>query len=118
MTCEIRNLTRDTSLGCDIQLAASSRERRTGLLHHDRLNAGQGLWITPCEGVHTFFMKFPIDVVYLDRRHRVRKVVTELRPWRISLCLLAHSVLELPAGTALQTHTVGGDQLEVIERKA
>ena len=57
-------------------------------------------------------MKFPIDLVYLDRRHKVRKVRSAVPPWRLSACLPAHSVLELPAGTALSTGTQKGDQLE------
>jgi hypothetical protein len=56
-------------------------------------------------------MKFAIDVVYLDRNKRVRKVTPGLRPWRLSGCLPAHSVLELPAGTAAETGTQRGDQL-------
>lgn len=56
-------------------------------------------------------MKFAIDVVYLDRRLRVRKAVSELVPWRFSGCLPAHSVLELPAGTILRTGIVKGDEL-------
>ena len=74
---------------------------------------GDGLWIVPCESVHCFFMKFTIDVIYLDRKHRVKKVRPELAPWRISACLTAHSVLELPSGTIARTGTERGDQLEI-----
>ena len=114
---EVKNATRGTTLGSNILLASSSRERRTGLLKHSRLEEGHGLWIIPCEGVHTFFMKFAIDVLYLDRKHRVRKVVPDLQPWRLSLSLPAHSVLELPAGTASRSLTVAGDQLELVKRE-
>ena len=79
----------------------------------ERLEAGAGLWIVPCESVHTFFMKFPIDLVYLDRQRRVRKVRHAVPAWRMSACLSAHSVLELPAGTAQQTGTAVGDELEI-----
>ena len=79
----------------------------------ERLEAGAGLWIVPCESVHTFFMKFPIDLVYLDRQRRVRKVRHAVPAWRMSACLSAHSVLELPAGTAKQTGTAVGDELEI-----
>jgi uncharacterized membrane protein (UPF0127 family) len=58
-------------------------------------------------------MKFPIDLVYLDRRKRVRKIRHAVPPWRVSGCLMAHSVLELPAGTAIATRTQAGDQLAV-----
>ncbi len=94
-------------------MADSSAKRRTGLLKHERLDKGDGLWIVPCEAVHTFFMKFPIDLVYLDRQKRVRKVRHAVGPWRISGCLLAHSILELPAGTAVETGTKPGDQIVI-----
>ena len=94
-------------------MADTSAKRRIGLLRHERLDPGEGLWITPCESVHTFFMKFAIDLVYLNRKKRVRKVRHAVPPWRVSACLLAHSILELPAGTAKQTGTERGDQLSI-----
>jgi hypothetical protein len=92
-------------------VADTSAKRRTGLLKHERLETGQGLWIQPCESVHTFFMKFPIDLVYIDKQRKVRKVRHAVPAWRLSACLTARSVLELPAGTAERTGTVAGDQL-------
>jgi uncharacterized membrane protein (UPF0127 family) len=111
------NQTRDTVLGEAIDVADTSAKRRTGLLQHQRLEPGHGLWISPCEAVHTFFMKFPIDLVYVDKRRRVRKVRNAVPAWRLSACLMAESVLELPAGTARQTGTVPGDEL-VFEKLA
>ena len=109
----VRNQTRDTVLGRSIDIADTSAKRRTGLLKHERLEPGEGLWIKPCESVHTFFMKFPIDLVYIDKNRKVRKVRHAVPPWRLSMCLTAHSILELPAGTAEQTGTVKGDVLEI-----
>jgi len=94
-------------------MADTSEKRRTGLLKHERLNPGEGLWIVPCESVHTFFMKFPIDLVYLDKKRKVKKVRHAVPAWRLSACLTAHSILELPAGTAEQTGTKVGDELEI-----
>lgn len=111
MIYAVFNATRNISLGRQIVLANSSDERRTGLLKRDSLAEGCGLWINPCEAVHTFFMRFSIDVIFLDKQNRVRKVRAELNPWRMSGCLTARSVLELPAGTAARTLTVPGDQL-------
>ncbi|MEZ5352049.1 MAG: DUF192 domain-containing protein [Bryobacteraceae bacterium] len=95
-------------------VADSSEKRRTGLLRHQSLPEGEALWIVPCEGVHTFGMNFAIDVVYLSKK----KVVLKLRPnmvrRRMSFCLRAHSVLELPAGMIAKTQTAVGDQLEFI----
>ena len=108
----IRNLTRNTVLADSAEVADTSSKRRTGLLKHERFERGQGLWIVPCEGVHSFFMKFAIDVVYLDRKKRVRKIRKEMVPRRISACLTAHSVLELPVGVIEASRTEPGDQLE------
>ena len=109
----MRNETRKTVLAEAADLANTSATRRTGLLKHKRLEPGDGLWIVPCESVHTFFMKFPIDLVYLDKRRKVRKVRHAVPAWRLSACLTAHSVLELPAGTVARTGTAVGDELAV-----
>jgi uncharacterized protein len=110
---QARNLTRNTVLAEAASVADTSASRRTGLLKHTSLAPGEGLWIVPCESVHSFFMKFTIDVLYLDRKHTVKKVRPEMVPWRASACLTAHSVLELPAGTIARTGTQAGDQLEI-----
>jgi len=112
MRVAVRNRTRGTVLGEAIELADTSAKRRTGLLKHDHLEPGTGLWIVPCESVHTFFMKFAIDLVYVDRKHVVRKVRHAVPAWRLSACLSAHSILELPPGTARNSGTVAGDELE------
>lgn len=109
----MRNQTRNTVLASAAEVADTSAKRRTGLLKHQRLDAGQGLWIVPCESVHTFFMRFPIDLVYLTRDRRVRKARANVAPWRVSACLPAHSVLELPGGTVEATGTEKGDQLTI-----
>jgi len=110
---QVRNLTRETVMAEAAEVADTSAKRRVGLLKHKRLEPGDGLWIVPCESVHTFFMKFAIDLVYLDRNKRVRKVRHAVGPWRISGCLRADSVLELPAGTAERTGTRPGDALAI-----
>ena len=113
----IRNETRNSVLADAAEVADTSATRRHGLLGRDRLPDGHGLWIVPCESVHTCFMKFPIDVVYLDRKQRVRKVSRAVPPWRLSMCLLAHSVLELPAGVIDESGTQPGDQLSFLLRE-
>jgi uncharacterized protein len=106
------NRTRNSILADNADLAGTSAKRRKGLLGREKLSPGQGLWIVPCGAIHTFFMKFAIDVVYIDRKKRVRKIRTNVVPWRLSACLIAHSVLELPAGTVARSGTQRGDQLE------
>ena len=114
----VRNQTRNTVLADAAEVADTSEKRRTGLLKHDRLDPGQGLWIVPCESVHSFFMKFAIDLVYLDRNKKVRKVRHRMVPWRLSACLTAHSILELPAGAVAASGTQAGDQLEIVEKES
>jgi uncharacterized membrane protein (UPF0127 family) len=102
-------------LGSTIDVADTSSKRRTGLLKHSELAPGQGLWIVPCEAVHTFGMNFPIDVLFLSKSRKVLKIRPNMVKRRISMCLSAHSVLELPAGMASTTGTQAGDQLEFIK---
>lgn len=109
---KIVNLTRQTTLAERAEIAASGARRNKGLLGRDGLQAGEGLWITPCEAVHTFFMRFSIDLVYLDRDKRVKKVRSHVTPWKMSACLSAHSVVELASGTVGVTQTRPGDRLE------
>jgi uncharacterized protein len=108
----ICNLTRQTELASAAELADHGAARNKGLLGRTHLPPGSGLWIVPCESVHTFFMKFPIDLVYIDRNKRVKKVRSNVGPWRLSACLSAHSIIELPAGVVHSTQTLPGDQLE------
>jgi uncharacterized protein len=114
----VRNQTRNTVLADAAEVADTSEKRRTGLLKHDHLDPGQGLWIVPCESVHSFFMKFAIDLIYLDRNKKVRKVRHRMVPWRVSACLTAHSILELPAGVVAASGTQAGDQLEVVNQES
>ncbi len=111
VTMRVSNLTRRTHLGDRIQIAGNGRDRRKGLLGREGLDNGEGLWIVPCEAVHTFGMRFTIDLVYLDRKHRVIKARSQVRPWRVSACLTAHSVIELAPGTIRKTRTMRGDTL-------
>jgi hypothetical protein len=108
----VRNRTRESVVADDAEIANTSATRRKGLLGRPSLYPGQGLWIVPCGAIHTFFMTFAIDVVYLDRNKRVKKTRTNLTPWRLSACLTAHSVLELPAGTISRSGTKRGDQMD------
>lgn len=106
------NVSRGTVLATHLKVANTGAKRNKGLLGRKELGAGEGLWIVPCESVHTFFMKFAIDLVYLDRKNQIVKVRNNVRPWRISACLPAHSVLELPSGTALASQSRKGDRIE------
>lgn len=108
----VRNTTRQTEIGAGIEVADTAARRNKGLLGRTGLEPGEGLWIVPCEAVHTFAMKFSLDLIYLDRNRRVVKVRGDVRPGRISGTLRAHSVIELPSGAITASQTQRGDILE------
>jgi uncharacterized protein len=107
----LTNQTRDKELADSVEVADTAASRSKGLLGRKSLEPGTALWIVPCESVHTFFMQFPLDLVYLDRQRRVVKIRRNIPPWRISICLRAHSVLEFPAGAVLEDLAGPGDEL-------
>jgi uncharacterized membrane protein (UPF0127 family) len=82
----------------ELEATETRWEALKGLLGRDGLAPGQGLLIRRCASVHTAFMRFPLDLVYLDREYVVRRLVAALAPWRASACLGAAHVVELPAG--------------------
>ncbi len=102
-----------------VKLASTRVERAVGLLRHSHLEPGEGLWITPCRGVHTWFMRFSIDVLALDEQGVVVDVVPAMGPWRMRLPKPGeHSVLELPAGTLLNTPVTIGQRIGFEEADA
>ncbi len=81
-------------------LTETAMERMKGLLGTKNLNQRNGLLIHPCNSVHTFFMKYDIDVIYLDKNNVIKKIVPHLKPWKFSLCFISKTTLELAAGVA------------------
>ncbi|HEY7333295.1 MAG TPA: DUF192 domain-containing protein [Bryobacteraceae bacterium] len=108
----ISNLTRGTLVASRADFAGTGAKARTGLLKHSGLAPGEGLWIAPCEAVHTFGMRFPIDVIFLNARKKVVQARPNLARWRIAFSVRASSVLELPAGQLAETGTQCGDELQ------
>ena len=93
-------------------LASKFLERGRGLLFSKPLTEGAGLWITPCNSVHTFFMTYSIDVIFLDKNLKIVNIMASMAPGHVSpIVKSAHSVLELPAGTAEKTSLAVGEQL-------
>ena len=108
----ISNLTRGTVLATAGRRATDPWTRFWGLMGRRRLPTGEALVFPGVKGVHTHFMRFPIDVVFYDRDGVVVEVAHALRPWRFSAYLRkADGVIELPAGTARAARTEIGDQL-------
>lgn len=112
----IRNLTKNTTLADHAAMAVTPKQKNQGLLKHKRLDPGDGLWIKGTNAVHTFFMKFPIDLVYLTKDKKVVKTRHAVGAWRLSMAMGAASILELPAGVIQATGTEPGDQLEFVRR--
>lgn len=110
------NRTRQAYLARHLRVADTHWSRFCGLMGatSGSFPAGQGLWIVPSRGVHTFAMRFPIDVIYLDGDKIVVHLEENLKPWRVApVRLRASSVLELPGSTLSSTQTAIGDEIEI-----
>ena len=94
-----------------VEVAGSFWARLRGLLGRRGLAPEQGLYLPSTSSVHTFLMTFPIDVVFLDRDSRVRKVTAALKPFRLALASGAAGALELAAGAAARARIEPGDLL-------
>ena len=111
----VRNRFRGTVIADNVRLADTSRARRRGLLGKVALGRGEGLWIYPSQAIHTFWMRFPIDVAFLDRYRRVERICHQLPPFRLTVPVWrACSVLELSSGVLAHTGTDGGDELQFL----
>ena len=99
-------------------LAETPFSRLRGLLGRSGLPPGEGMLLRPASSIHTAFMRFAIDAVFLDRENRVLEVAPELRPWRTSACRRAWAVLELPAGEAARRGLRPGVLLTQVWRSA
>ena len=97
-------------------IARTHWSRFRGLMATDssQFCRGQGLWISPSRGIHTFAMRFPIDAVYLDRERIVIHIEEGLKPWRLAAVRVhAASVIEVPTGTIHESLTAVGDQVDI-----
>jgi uncharacterized protein len=101
---------------CDVADGPVSRLK--GLLGRRDLLSGEGLLLRPAPAIHTFFMRFPIDAIFLDRELRVLRVAPELRPWRTAGQTGARAVLELRAGQAEQRGLRVGERLSLVPRRS
>ena len=109
-----RNLDTGSTLATRVSVATRRVERAVGLLTRSSLARGEALLITPCRGVHTWGMRFPIDLIALDDAGVVVDAVPALGPWRIRLPRPGTvSVLELPAGSLAESNTARGHRIEL-----
>jgi uncharacterized membrane protein (UPF0127 family) len=109
----IRNATRDSTISAAGKRAASFWARGRGLMFTDGLPEDGALVIEPCSSIHMFFMRFSLDVLYVDREDRVVRVQQGIKPWRLGPLFTpgARYVIELPVGTIQRSGTQVGDQL-------
>jgi uncharacterized membrane protein (UPF0127 family) len=108
----VRNETRGAVLAARAAVADTFASRLVGLLGRAALDAGDGLWLEPCDSVHMLFMRFPIDVAFVRADGTVARVVSNLRPWQATWPVAgARAALELPAGVLAATDTRAGDRL-------
>ncbi len=112
----VRNASRDTVLGEAVEVASTAVKRVKGLLGRECLEDGQGLLFERCSSLHTFFMRFPIDVLYMDRSGKVLKAAAGVKPFKlVAAPLRAYYALELPVGAIRGSNTRVGDNLSFFE---
>lgn len=111
----IVNRTRGTVLAERAAIAETPHARRRGLLGTDSLGDGAGILILPCRQVHTFGMRYPIDVIFIDDSWKVKRIACRMKPRRLSPIVPAsRAVLEIPAAKAEETGTRVGDIIAAV----
>jgi uncharacterized membrane protein (UPF0127 family) len=113
----VQNVTRGTTVAGYVRVARSFLARGRGLMFVPELAPDSGLLIDPCSSIHMFFMRIPLDVLYVDRDDRVVRAQRNIRPWRIGPVHTkgAKYVIELPVGTIDGSASEPGDQLRIVE---
>ncbi len=108
----IKNITRNHVLAHNVQIAQTPLARMKGLIGASSLLADSALVIIPCNSVHMLFMRFAIDVVFVDKANTVVGICVNLKPFQLSpLFFKAHKAIELPVGTIAKTQTAVGDTI-------
>ncbi len=107
------NATKKTVVSDNCHFANSVLKRMIGLLNRGQLGRGEGLLLDRCYGIHTFGMRFPIDVLFLDKDLRVIRAVKALPPYRTCVVKKSVYVLEVPTGALDASRTTEGDQIQI-----
>jgi len=110
----LRNTRTGATLASSLETAFTSESRRHGLLGRSALADGAALIIAPSSAIHTFFMRFPIDVLFVTREGRIVGARESLAPWRLTAAPGAFAVIELPTGTIARTLTRRNDRLACV----
>lgn len=112
----LRNVRTGAPLVTRLETAFDSKSRNRGLLGRTGLEPEHALVLAPCNSVHTFFMKFDIDVLFVARDGTVRRIASALRPWRVAMSPRSFAVIETAAGVVGASGTRPGDRLAIDER--
>ena len=110
----LMNQSKKITLVENLKIAQSFRTRAQGLIGKKSMTSNEGMWFPKSNWIHTFFMSMPIDVIYLDKKMTVKKLETNLRPWRFAAPVFsANSVVEVAAGFIVNSDLQLGDILYV-----
>lgn len=109
------NKTNGNFLAENLEIADTITKRMKGLLGRHGLAGGEGLHIIPCSSIHSFFMKFTFDAIFIDKENKVIDIIENMPPANIKFCFRAHSVVELPAGSICATNIKIGDKVDFME---
>jgi uncharacterized protein len=112
----LQNRRTDRVIAGEIEPAFESKARNRGLLGRAGLDEGSALILAPCSSIHTFFMRFAIDVLFVARDGRVLKLYPALPAWRIAFAFRAFAAIELSAGAAAASDTRSGDSVVLLRR--
>ncbi len=108
------NVTRQTVIATEVRMADNYFSRLLGLMGKPGLPPSTGLWIVPCNDIHSCFMRFEFDAIFVDKQNTVLYLMERMKPWGFSKWVKGgRAVLELPAGTIAATGTQVGDQIEL-----
>ena len=114
----VRNLTKGTVVAADAAVATGFLARLRGLIGRRSLAPGEAMIIRPCSSIHTCFMAFPIEVLFVGAGNQVLKATNPIEPWRIGpIVPEATYVVELPAGSIAASRTASGDVLEWVPKE-
>ena len=111
---KVVNKTKGIVVADRVSVAKSFWSRLKGLMFRSGMGENEGLIFYDAPSIHTFFMRFPIDVVFMDRQQRVVKISRALKPWRITSCFGSSLTLEIPANRSSAVSMESGDELEVV----
>ena len=114
MMLTLVNQRTDETLAERVEVAVTRRDRRKGLLGRSGLDPASAIIIAPCFSIHTMFMRFDIDAVFVDDDGRAVKIVRDMTPWRVAVVPTAHAVIEMPAGSLREREVSIGDRLYLV----